>query len=497
MNPEPFPVIDDRISNLLLKTKITITDNNSYDSIFPKIKAEVTRLSFDLDTLPGVEELTGKLTFEQTPNGFVFDLKDMIVELPYGKTSLVASVFIPEDFQTLDVKLSMDLSDLPMDYVEDVVNEMMDYKLLDSKHRKLEELTLVNGALYISGVLELFPFAAHNAEITSNLLSFNQADSSAYNFEDLNIQLDSLYFHHDTITRSISGIRKTSGKLNVVSLDLPGIKNIPVHSNFVGINDKFKIDFTATRDSMSNREGNLNLDLSEDALVFDLTYIRNDIAAKQLMEDYESEISMTGDLNAALKFSGIGSSIEDISSNLNGSIDISSDSLIFYGIDLDNILEKYNRSQQFNLADLSAYVIAGPFGAVVTKGSDFTSLISADLKPEDKTIISKALARWSLNEGVLQTEDVAFRTTSSRVSFDGSLDFVNDSIPGFTVSVVDKKGCSVMRQTISGKTDNLEIGKLKIAQTLLGSVINAIKAVVGSNCEVIYDGEVEHPILNN
>ena len=63
--------------------------------------------------------------------------------------------------------------------------------------------------------------------------------------------------------------------------------------------------------------------------------------------------------------------------------------MIFDGIDLDDILQRYNRSQKFNLTDVSAFMIAGPFGAVVTKGSDFTSLISADLKPEQKTFISK------------------------------------------------------------------------------------------------------------
>ena len=83
----------------------------------------------------------------------------------------------------------MDLSDLPMDYATDVVNEMIDYELLDSKNRKREELTLINGFLSISGILVLFPFAAHNVGITSNLLSFKQADSNAYNFKNLYFQL--------------------------------------------------------------------------------------------------------------------------------------------------------------------------------------------------------------------------------------------------------------------------------------------------------------------
>ncbi len=492
-NSNGIPAINDRLSNLLLSTKISMSDNNSYDSYFPKINAEITTLSFDLDTLPSVKDITGTVAFEQTQNGFVFDLKDIIGELPYGKASLNGKVLIPDDLQTLDVKANMDISDVPLDYIEDLIHVMMDFDLLDAKHRNREEMTLINGDLHLSGILELFPFAAHDAEITSRSLSFNLEDSSGYNFENLNIQLDKLDFLHDTISKSITGIKATHGKIRVASSDLASIKNIPAYINFEGINDQLKIDFTISKERVSNRGGTLNLDLSDDILGFDLFYRRNDIAAKPLIEDYHSNIGINGDLNATLKLSGAGSSIEDMRSSLKGTIEISSDSLIFDGIDLNTILKKYNRSQKFNLTDISAYVIAGPFGAVVTKGSDFTSLISADLKTEDKTIITKALARWNLNDGVLQTEDVAFRTNLSRISFDGSIDFVKDSIPGFTVFVLDKNGCSLMRQTISGKTDDLQIGKLKLAKTLLGSVINAIKTVVGSNCEIVYDGEIAHP----
>ena len=271
---------------------------------------------------------------------------------------------------------------------------------------------------------------------------------------------------------------------------------MPMYINFEGINDNLKIAFTTSEDSILNREANLNLNLSEDTLFFDLIYNRKDISVKPLIEDYNSKIGINGDLNAVLKLSGSGSNIEEIRSNLKGCFEISSDSLIFEGIDLDDILQKYNRSQKFNLTDVSAFVIAGPFGAVVTKGSDFTSLISADLKPEQKTFISKAIARWYLNDGVLQSEDVAFSTNLNRLAFNGSLDIAKDSIPGFTVYVVDQIGCSIMQQTITGKTDNLQIGKLKIAKTLLGSVINAVKSVLGSNCKIVYDGEIKHPDSN-
>ena len=133
-------------------------------------------------------------------------------------------------------------------------------------------------------------------------------------------------------------------------------------------------------------------------------------------------------------------------------------------------------------------------GPIITKGADFTNLaISADLDEEQSSFIPKAVANWELNNGLLQTKDVAFSTTNNRVAFDGSFDIAKDSIPNFSIHVVDKKGCSLMEQSFHGKTDSLQVGKIKLLKTLLGSVINLGKTIVGANCEVVYEGEVQHP----
>jgi AsmA protein len=373
---------------------------------------------------------------------------------------------------------------------------MRGLELNQSKLKPREELTVVSGHIGLSAIMELFPFAMHSSELSTKALALKLPDNDAFNFENLNLKLDSLYFHHDPSNKAVTGIKKVLGVLKIDALNSQSLKKKGMVANFKGTNDKVKIDISNSNDLANGDPGYINLDLSESSTSFEVFYELKDIAAESLMEDYNSEIEIHGDLNAYLKFSGRGSNFKEMSASLKGNIEISSDSLIFKGIDLDYILKKYNRSQKFNLADVSAFALAGPFGAVVTKGADFTSLIAVDLKPEDKTIISKALARWSLNDGVLQSEDVAFRTNLSRIAFNGSLDIAKDSIPGFTVYVVDKNGCSLMKQTISGKTDDLQVGKLKLAKTLLGSVINAIKSVAGSNCEIVYDGEIAHPNAN-
>jgi len=60
--------------------------------------------------------------------------------------------------------------------------------------------------------------------------------------------------------------------------------------------------------------------------------------------------------------------------NFSGEIEIAGDSLRLYGIDIDNVLKKYEKSQNFNLTDVGAVLIAGPVGLAVTKGTDFVSL---------------------------------------------------------------------------------------------------------------------------
>ena len=495
--PNSIPALNDRISGLKLTTNLTLNNAYSYEAIAPKLSAEIVEFSFDLDKLPGIKSLTGTLQVKELNSGFDIDLTQVQIKLPHGSVAIDGKVLMPSNFETLDIKTNLNLTNLPEDYIWDLILELSNLELNQSNLKPLEELTVVSGNLNLSAIMELFPFAMHSSQLTSEALDLKLPDGNPYNFENLNLKLDSLYFNHDESSRAITGIRKTLGVLKFDAFDSKRLKKSGIAANFIGNNDKVKIDIFNKNEISNNEAGYINIDISETLPSFEVFYELKDISAESLLKDYNSKIEINGDLNASLKFSGIGSNLKEMSESLKGNIEISSDSLIFNGIDLDAILKKYHRSQKFNLADVSAFVLAGPFGAVVTKGSDFTRLIAVDFKPEDKTVVSKALASWSLKEGVLQSEDVAFRTNLNRIAFKGSLDIAKDSIPGFTVYVVDKNGCSLMKQTISGKTDDIQVGKLQVAKTLLGSVINLVNKVVGANCETVYNGEVSHPKAKN
>jgi len=56
-----------------------------------------------------------------------------------------------------------------------------------------------------------------------------------------------------------------------------------------------------------------------------------------------------------------------------------------------------------------------------------------------------------------------FLTATNRIAFDGQIDFAKDSIPGITISVVDKNGCSLMDQKLLWKNGKkMKTGKLTL-----------------------------------
>ena len=492
-NPEKQASINDRMSNLSLNTQIIMKDNDIFDSYFPKVNAEISHFSFDLDKLPGISKAEGRFEFYESEEGLVLNLHELNAILPTGEATISGSALLPSDFATLDVKAELEIKDIPEEYIVDLMYEMKDRELIGAKSMGQGELTIINGKFGVSGVMELVPFALQKARITNADLIVRQPDSSVVEVENFNLNLDGLYFTHLPGSNKIAGVNNATGEFHIDALNTTRLSEVPINVSFIANNDQFNISFSTLRDTIMLDKGSLFVDISKSPFQLEVNYDLENIDVASVLGDYSSEKLMEGIINASMELKGTGDNLDDLIGSLEGDVNISGDSLIFHGVDLDNLLRKYKRSQKFNLADVSAFLMAGPIGAAVTKGADFTSLIAADFKPEYTTFVSKAIANWKIDQGILATDDVAFSTRTNRLAFEGSLDFVKDSIPRFTVYIVDKKGCSLMQQDISGKFDAIQMGKLKIAKTLLGSVINLVNSVVGAKCEAVYTGTIAHP----
>ena len=164
--------------------------------------------------------------------------------------------------------------------------------------------------------------------------------------------------------------------------------------------------------------------------------------------------------------------------------------LRIYGMDLDDVIEKFKRSQEFNLADVSAVMFAGPAGLAVTKGTDFARLAFA--KAGDSTQVKHFLADWRMKKGLLTPHDVALSTDKNLVSTSGWYSIRSDSLD-FKINILDKRGCELVSQRIYGDAIDPKYGKVKLLKTFLGPVKNFFRNMGISKCDTLYHGKVVHP----
>jgi len=164
-------------------------------------------------------------------------------------------------------------------------------------------------------------------------------------------------------------------------------------------------------------------------------------------------------------------------------------------IDLDRVLETYEKTQRVSLVDLGAFFITGPLGTLLTKGYDFGSVYAASLG--GKSTIQILVSDWRVKNGVAEAQDVAFSTKENRVAMKGRLDFVKERFDDVTVAVVDEKGCVRFTQKVHGSFEHPQVEKVSTLKSLAGPVLNLFEKtselLKGGECEVFYAGSVKHP----
>jgi hypothetical protein len=180
----------------------------------------------------------------------------------------------------------------------------------------------------------------------------------------------------------------------------------------------------------------------------------------------------------------------DIFSSAEGFIHISSHDLNLYGIDVDDMIKKYNRSQKISLVDIGAVMLAGPYGLAVTKGSDFMVLALGNMG--ESSHITELTSDWKIKNGIMIIEDVAFATTENRIAAKGWIDLATDSLD-VTIAVLDKNGCNILSQTLFGSLQDPEVSEIKVVSKVFGSITNLVNGALGKDCETFYSGKVLHP----
>ncbi len=235
-----------------------------------------------------------------------------------------------------------------------------------------------------------------------------------------------------------------SGKIAIMAVDL---------GYFGGkSNGKAILDFTKTPDHISIEHKMTGMDL------------------KIFGESIGNKMFVKGKLDYNLNISFSSFNWSQTKETINGFVSMNGDNLVIQGFDINDVLTKFKKSQQFNLIDLSAVFVAGPYGAVFTKGINFAQLLS--LETGDSTEITKLISNWTIEDGIANAHDVAFRTNKYRIAMTGKLDFKNDVYQEVNISLLNNDGCAAFSQKINGPFIDPETESINAFGTIFGPVDN-------------------------
>jgi uncharacterized protein involved in outer membrane biogenesis len=210
----------------------------------------------------------------------------------------------------------------------------------------------------------------------------------------------------------------------------------------------------------------------------------------ELLSALKTDTIISGTMDASLDISLEGSDKEELLSSLNGEMVVYGADLLLYGIDLDEVIKKFKRSQNFNLVDLGAVMFAGPAGLALTKGSSYAAMLVTNFG--DTSEVTEIVSDWKFENGTILLRDVAFATKESRVAAKGWLDFEQDSLD-ISFAVIDKRGCNIIGQDLYGRIKDPEKSKIKLISTLLAPVTNLLELTLGIDCDPFYEGRIKHP----
>jgi uncharacterized protein involved in outer membrane biogenesis len=215
------------------------------------------------------------------------------------------------------------------------------------------------------------------------------------------------------------------------------------------------------------------------------------------VEEFFKAMSMknvaAGPMDFSTTLSMQGRSVKQMRETMTGQISLHAKSLTFHGRDLDEQISRYESSQNFNLFDVAAVVLAGPLGLVATRGYSFASVIQG---AQGSSEIQILVSDWKIDHGLALAQDVAIATKGNRVALQGGLDLMNERFDDLTMAVIDAKGCATVKQKIRGTFEKPVVEKPGLLKSFTGPVASLFKKsadLLGADCEVFYSGSVVAP----
>lgn len=241
--------------------------------------------------------------------------------------------------------------------------------------------------------------------------------------------------------------------------------------------------------------GVIAVDITTGKPEWKIQYAASKLRIERLSDFFLQEKVLSGEADLSLNLSFRGASSSDILKSMQGAARLKGENLTVLKFDPDKLLTKLEESRNFSLIDLGAYVLAGPFGSLATKGYSFAN-VYAESSGGRNGVIRKLFSQWRIKNGIAHAEDVALATQNHRVALKGGLDFGSGRFDNITVAVLNERGCATFSQKIAGPFSNPKKEKINVLESLAAPMLklfSSIRELAGLKCEVFYAGSVKHP----
>ncbi|MFO7581545.1 AsmA-like C-terminal region-containing protein, partial [Guyparkeria sp.] len=284
---------------------------------------------------------------------------------------------------------------------------------------------------------------------------------------------------------SADAVRINALRLSNVSLKVRG-------EDGVFTTDDWQMTFL---DSRGTGDAQMDFRASPPNAMLDIGF--DSLQLANLPEQWAPAGSVSGSAELTASLESRGRETDALLRHLQGKVKLSGRELRLRGVDLDQELAHYRRTQRFSLVDAGAVVFLGPAWLLASKGSDFVRLL--DESNGDETRVVHFVSEWTIDEGTARTRDVALATTRNRVAARASLDLPSRRINQATVAVVDRQGCPVVTQDVHGTFDAPQVEEPNLMEALLGAPLGLLQRGLdaisrnGEDCEVFYAGSVAAP----
>jgi AsmA protein len=262
------------------------------------------------------------------------------------------------------------------------------------------------------------------------------------------------------------------------------------------MNGIFEFRSISTRHLQGKEDDKVIIDVTGKVPAYKIKYSESGLQAEEMLRRLSQEGILKGELDLAIDLSAGGKSSTEIKRTLNGNVSVKGQDIIFRGLDIDDVISKFEKTQHFDLLDVGSTFFLGPFGPAITKGSEFAQVYTA-LQKEKDSEIKQLVCLWNIRNGIVEAKDVALTTQKYRVAMVGKLDLVNEQFDDVIVAVIDGRGCAVVSQEVRGSFTKPNIKTIGTIQALVGPVMGVLddttKTLFRKKCKVFYTGSLKHP----